>query len=709
MKKILLPIILISLIACNQTKTKDSVKKMNYPDTKRSEVSDIYFGTTVDDPYRWLEDDNSEETKAWVKEQNEVTSSFLKDIPFRSKIMNRLTEIWDYPKISAPFKNGGKWFLSKNTGLQNQSVIYLLDEPGGTETIFIDPNTLSEDGTVSLTNFKVSDDGKYAVYGVSRGGSDWKEFYIKDVDTGKDLEDHIQWAKFSGITWLNNGFYYSRYPEPTDGGELSGVNENSKVYYHTIGEDQSKDKLIYEEPENPQIGFGVSITEDNEILSLYKTESTSGNALSFKKVSDGSGFIDIVTTFSNEFNIIDHNNGDLLVMTNYNASNYKLISININTPTEEYWTDFIPEQKEVLTSVSIIGGKLIAHYMKDAHDISKVYDLSGNYLYDIDFPIIGSVSGFGGKKEDTYTFYSLTSYITPSIIYKYDVVNNKSELYQETDIDFIMSDYDTKQIFYSSVDGTKIPMYVVHKKGITLDGNNPTLLYGYGGFNISLTPRFSIRNTIWLENGGVFVVANLRGGGEYGEAWHKAGTLLQKQNVFDDFISAAEYLINEKYTSPEKLAIMGGSNGGLLVGAVLNQRPDLFKVAFPAVGVMDMLRYHKFTIGRYWATDYGTSEDNEEMFKYLLGYSPIHTITNNLNYPAVMVTTADHDDRVVPAHSFKYISTLQYNYKGDNPVLIRIATDAGHGAGTPTSKYIEEYTDLWSFAFYNMGITPIYQ
>ena len=708
MKKIIFLLFIIGLISCNQMNKQKPLTRLNYPETRKSDVTDVYFGTNVADPYRWLEDDNSEETKEWVKKQNEVTFSFLNKIPFREKIKTRLTKIWDYPKISAPFRNGGRWFVSKNDGLQNQNVIYLLDKPGGEEKLFLDPNTLSEDGTVSLANFDVSDDGRYAAYGVSRGGSDWKEFFIRDIETGEDLKDHILWAKFSGISWLNNGFFYSRYPEPDGGAALSGVNENSKVYFHKIGDDQSMDKLIYEDTENPQVGFGVSVSEDLKILSLYKTESTSGNALAFMRINSDDDFIDIITDFEDDYSVIDHHNGNLYVLTNNNASNYRLISISTDNPDKANWKDIIPQQEEVLSSVSVIGGKLIAHYMKDAHDISKVFDMEGNYLYDIDYPLIGSVSGFGGRKEDTFTYYTLSSYITPSIIYKYDVINNVSELYQETEIDFDASVYETKQIFYESKDGTKVPMYIMHKKGLEMDGNNPTLLYGYGGFNISLTPRFSIRNTILLENGGVFAVANLRGGGEYGENWHKEGTLLKKQNVFDDFIAAAEYLINEKYTSKDRLAILGGSNGGLLIGAVINQRPDLFKVALPAVGVMDMLRYHKFTIGRYWATDYGTSEDSEEMFKYLLSYSPLHTIRPDVDYPAVMVTTADHDDRVVPAHSFKYIATLQEKYKGNNPVLIRIESDAGHGAGTPTAKYIEEYTDMWSFVFYIMGITPDY-
>ncbi|MEA3446803.1 MAG: prolyl oligopeptidase family serine peptidase [Bacteroidota bacterium] len=709
MKNYFLIILTIAFMSCSAPSDKaKQAQKFNYPETKKVDTVDTYFGTEVADPYRWLEDDNSEETKAWVKAQNKVTFGYLDEIPFRNKIKERLTTVWDYEKISAPFKSGGRWFVSKNDGLQNQNVLYILDKLGGTETMFLDPNTLSEDGTVAMTAFRLSEDGKYAAYGISRGGSDWNEFYIKDVATGKNLDDHILWAKFSGVSWYKDGFFYSRYPEPKEGEALSGVNTNSKIYYHKAGTPQSEDKLFYEDPSNPEWGFHAGITEDEKYMIISVTESTSGNAFYIKDLSSKNSEIQkIVDDFEKDFNVVDHDNGRLLVMTNFEAPKYKLISIDPNNFARENWEDVIPESEDVLTSVSLIGGKIIAQYMKDAHDIAKVFDIRGKYLYDIDFSVIGSVGGFGGKKKDSFTFYTLTSFTTPSMVYKYDIESNTSEFYQKSKIDFNPEPYETKQVFYTSKDGTKVPMFIVHKKDIKLDGTNPTMLYGYGGFNISLTPGFSMRWLIWIENGGVFALANLRGGGEYGEDWHKAGTLMKKQNVFDDCISAAEYLIDEKYTSSEKLAIMGGSNGGLLVGAVVNQRPDLFKVAFPAVGVMDMLRYHKFTIGRYWATDYGTSEDSPEMFNYLLNYSPLHTI-NEVAHPAIMVTTADHDDRVVPAHSFKYMATLQEKHKGDNPVMIRIETDAGHGAGTPTTKYIEEYTDYMSFAFYNLGVVPKY-
>jgi len=699
----LMVIALVILTACNQKS-----RKINYPMAKKVDTVDVYFGHKVADPYRWLEDDNSEETKAWVKAENKVTQEYLAQIPFRDKIRERLTQLWDYPKISAPFKRGGHYFLFKNDGLQNQSVAYIMDELGGEERLILDPNKLSDDGTVALTNFAPSEDGKYIGYGISRGGSDWRELFVKDIATGKDLDDHIMWAKFSNISWFNDGFFYTRYPEPEKGEELKGVNSNSKVYYHKIGDPQNQDKLIYEDPQHPDWGFSASITEDGKYLIISVTQSTSGNALYIKNLEKDDDIVKIIETFDNDYWVVDHNNGKLLVLTNYNAPKYKVISIDVNNYSQDKWTDFIPEKEGVLQSVSVLSDKIITKYLKDAHSHVEVYNLDGKYLYDLELPILGTVSGFRGEKEDSITFYTITSFTTPATVYKYNVITNKSEKYQETKVDFNADDYVTKQVFYTSKDGTKIPMFIVHKKGIKMDGNNPVLLYGYGGFNISLTPSFSVGRLILLEQGVIYAQMNLRGGGEYGQEWHKAGTKMHKQNVFDDCIAAAEYLINEKYTSKGKIALQGGSNGGLLVGAVVNQRPDLFGVALPAVGVMDMLRYHKFTIGRYWATDYGTSEDSEEMFNYLISYSPVHTVKDNVEYPAILVTTADHDDRVVPAHSFKYIATLQEKYKGNNPVLIRIETKAGHGAGKPTAKIIDEYTDLYSFVFYNLGVTPKY-
>lgn len=705
MKK-LIPLAAIGLIFGCQPQVKK--EKINYPMTKKVDTVDVYFGHEVKDPYRWLEDDNSEETKAWVKEQNIVTNAYFDKIPYKNAVKERITKLLDYPKISAPFKRGGHYFLFKNDGLQNQSVAYIKENLEAEERMILDPNKLSEDGTVSLSNFSPSEDGKYIAYGISRGGADWKEFYVKNIETGKDLDDHIMWAKFSNISWFKDGFFYTRYPAPAEGDMLKGVNENSKVYYHKIGDKQEKDKLVYEDSEHPKWGFSTGVTDDEKYLIISVNESTSGNAIYVKNLEQCGKVQKIIETFENDFYVIDHSNGKLLVLTNYQAPNYKLISIDLAQPGKEKWLDVIPEKKSVLKGISLLGKKMIASYLKDAHSHIEVYSENGDYQYDIELPVLGSVSGFGGKKEDNMTFYTVTSFTTPSTIYKYFVDENKSELYQETEIDFNTSDYTTEQVFYPSKDGTKIPMFIVYKKDLKKDGKNPVLLYGYGGFNVSLTPYFSSMRLVWLEQGGIFAMMNLRGGGEYGEAWHKAGTIMQKQNVFDDCIAAAEYLINEKYTSKGKIGLQGGSNGGLLVGAVVNQRPDLFGVGLPAVGVMDMLRYHKFTIGRYWATDYGTSEDSEEIFNYLVAYSPLHTIKENVEYPSILVTTGDHDDRVVPAHSFKYAATLQEKYKGTNPVLIRIETQAGHGAGKPTSKVIEEYTDVYTFLFEELGLKPVY-
>jgi len=703
MKNYLLLFVIFGFAACTP-----KPEKLNYPMTKKTDTVDVYFGHEVADPYRWLEDDMSEETGEWVKAQNEVSHSYLANIPFKEQVKERYAQLYDYPKISAPFHQGGHFYTFKNDGLQNQEVAYIKETLDGEERIILDPNKLSEDGTVALSSFEPSEDGKYIAYAIARGGSDWNEIYIKDISTGKDLDDQINWVKNSGVSWLKDGFFYVRYPEPKDGDALKGVNINSKVYYHKIGTHQDKDKLVYEDPKNPEWSFGAYVTEDEKYLITAAYESTSGNALYIKNVEKCGNFIKIVESFENDFWVIDHANGKLIVMTNFNAPKYKIISIDINNPSVDNWVDFIPEKEGVLRSAKIIGGKIIVQYLKDAHSHIEVYNTKGDYLYDVKLPMLGTVSGFSGQREDNFTFYTLTSFTTPGIVYKYNIETNTSEKYQETEVDFNADDYETKQVFYESKDGTKIPMFIVNKKGIKLNGKNSVLLYGYGGFNISETPRFSTSRLLWLEQGGVFVLMNLRGGGEYGQEWHKAGTLMQKQNVFDDCIAAAEYLIDKKYTSKGKIALMGGSNGGLLVGAVVNQRPDLFGAAIPMVGVMDMLRYHKFTIGRFWATDYGTSEDSEEMFNYLIKYSPLHSIKENVEYPAILVTTGDHDDRVVPAHSFKYIATMQEKYKGNNPVIIRIETNAGHGAGKPTAKIIEEYSDLYSFIFANTGLTPNY-
>lgn len=704
---LILTALIFTVMACNNN-TKEK-KTWQYPETAKTDVSFKYFDEELSDPYNWLEDDASVETEAWVEKQKAVTSSYLEGIEFRDDIGNRLKEMWDYPKQSAPYHKGDFYLYSKNNGLQNQSVLYIKDDLDAEGRILLDPNTLSDDGTVALAGTAFSKDGKYMAYGIARSGSDWNEYYVRDVETGKDFDDKIEWMKFSGVAWYGEGFFYSRFPEPVEGSELSGMNQNNRIYYHKLGEKQAQDKMIYEDSENPGWSFTTGITDDEKFMIISVTEATSGNGFYIKNLEKDGEIQKIVTDFENDFHVLDHINGKLLVMTNYQAPKYKLIAIDPNNPAKENWQDVIAEKEYVLQGVSIIGGKLIADYMKDAHTIVQVYNMAGDYQYDVDIPVLGTVGGFGGEKEDNFTFYTVTSFTTPSTVYKYDIANNTSEVYQKSQVDFDESKYETKQIFYESKDGTKVPMFIVHKKGIKLDGNNPTILYGYGGFNISLTPSFGITRLIWLEQGGVYAMANLRGGGEYGEEWHEAGTKMQKQNVFDDFIAAAEYLIDNKYTNSGKLAIMGGSNGGLLVGAVTNQRPELFQVAVPAVGVMDMLRYHLFTIGKYWATDYGTSEDSKEMYEYLKTYSPIHNISADKKYPAVLVTTADHDDRVVPAHSFKYIATLQENYKGENPVMIRIESKAGHGAGKPTQKIIDEYADVYAFIFENMGITPKFE
>ncbi len=682
--------------------------KIEYPMTKKVDTVDIYFGHSVPDPYRWLEDDMSSETAEWVKAQNKVTDNYLEQIPFRNNIKQRLTDIWNYPKISAPVKKGGRWFVMKNDGLQSQSVLYLKNNINHEGQVLLDPNKLSSDGTVALTLFQVSNCGKYLAYSVAGGGSDWNEIFVKNIETGQMLDDHIKWVKFSDISWCGKGFYYSSYPQPDKADELKGENKHCKIYYHKLGTQQATDEMIFQDIEHPERGFYVMLSSDNNYMVIAGTETTSGNCIYIKDLKNNTPIVNIVPAFTHDYELIDYVDGKLYFLTNYDAPKYKLVALDVNDAKKPKWEDIIQESEGVLKSVNYVGDKLIANYIEHAHSKVKVYSKYGEFESEINIPVMGTVSGFSGKPTDEFTFYTITSFTTPSLVYKYDIKNNESVFFQKSELDFNDSDYETKQVFYESKDSTKVPMFIVYKKGLKLDGSNPVLLYGYGGFNVSLTPSFSLTRLLWLEQGGIYAVMNLRGGGEYGEQWHKAGTKMNKQNVFDDCIAAAEYLINEKYTSEKKIALMGGSNGGLLVGAVINQRPELFGAAFPLVGVMDMLRYHKFTIGRYWAADYGTSEDSEEMFKYLYKYSPVHSICDSVDYPPVLVTTADHDDRVVPAHSFKYIATLQEKYKGSNPVLIRIETNAGHGAGKPTEKVIEEYTDMFAFMMYNMGITPKY-
>jgi prolyl oligopeptidase len=689
------------LLSCNKS-------GINYPETRKDNTVDTYFGSNVEDPYRWLEDDRSEETMQWVKAQNEVTFSYLEKIPFREKIKNRLTSLMNYERMSTPSKEGENYFYSANNGLQNQDVIYVKKSLQDEGSVFLDPNTMSEGGTVALTAFSISNDYKYAGYGISRGGSDWNEYFVKEIETGKTLDDHLKWIKFSSMAWYKDGFFYSRFDEPKQGDELKGMNTDNKIYYHKLGTAQSEDKLVYSDPSNPLRSFGASVTEDERYLVMLSYESTTGNAVHVKDLTkNNADFVKVVDNFDNDYNFVEGEGDKLLFLTNHNAPMYKLIEIDMKKPEMENWLDIIGEKKaQVLSSCSLAGGKIIARYQKDARSLLEVYNRNGEYLHEISLPSLGTVTSFRSKNKENTAFFGFTSFNTPPEVYRYDAETNTSELFFKPNVDFKSDDYITKQVFYKSKDGTLIPMFIVHHKDVVPDSKRPVLLYGYGGFNITNTPSFSIRTAVWLENKGVYALAGIRGGGEYGEDWHLAGTIFNKQNVFDDFIGAAEYLIQEKYTSPAKLAILGGSNGGLLVGAVVNQRPDLFAVAFPAVGVMDMLRFHKFTIGRFWVTDYGSSEDSLQ-FENLYKYSPLHNIREGVEYPAIMVTTADHDDRVVPAHSFKYIAEMQAKHTGNNPTLIRIETEAGHGAGKPVSKAIEELTDMISFAFYQMKINPI--
>ena len=705
LKTIFLAIIALMFMTQNCQPPKE---KLNYPVAKKLDSVDVYFGHEVSDPYRWLEDDNSEETSEWVKAENDVTQAYLDKIPFRNDLKQRLTDIWNYPKYGVPFNKGENYFFFKNNGVQNQYVLYMQEGLDGEPKVLLDPNTLSEDGTVSLSSLGISKDGKYLGYGISRGGSDWSEIYVMDIETGETLKDHIKWVKFSGISWKNDGFFYSSYDEPKEGDELSGQNRFHKVYYHKLGDKQSDDKLIYEDKDNPLRNFYAYSTENEDYLILTVTESTSGNSLYAAKLNGLSNikFHEVATGFDNDYNVIDNIGDELLVITNFEAPNQKLVSTKYNNSDPANWSVIIPEKENVLQGASLVGDMLFARYIQDASSKAFFYKTDGTFVREFTLPGIGTLAGFNGEKGKNIAFYGFTSFTFPSSVYKYDIEADKSELMHKSEVDFNPEDYTTEQIFYESKDGTKVPMFVVHKKGIKLDGSNPTLLYGYGGFNISLTPSFSISRLPFLEQGGIYVMANIRGGGEYGEKWHKAGTLLQKQNVFDDFIYAAKYLIKNKYTSSDKLAIIGGSNGGLLVGACMVQEPELFKVAIPIVGVLDMLRYHNFTIGWAWATDYGRSDDSEEMFKYLYNYSPLHNIKKGVNYPATMAITADHDDRVVPAHTFKFMATLQENDGGKNPILVRIETKAGHGAGKPTDKQISEAADMYSFIMYNLGVSP---
>ncbi|MDQ3635003.1 MAG: prolyl oligopeptidase family serine peptidase [Acidobacteriota bacterium] len=680
--------------------------KLDYPKTKKIDQIDDYHGTKVSDPYRWLEDDNSEETKKWVEAQNKVTFGYLNTIPEREKIKKRLTELWDYEKYSAPFEEGGKYFYFKNNGLQNQSVLYVADSVNDEGRVLLDPNKLSADGTVALTDIEVSEDGKTLAYGIAVAGSDWQEFRFMDIETGKQLPDVLKDIKFSGMSWTKDGegIFYSRFPRTDDSAKLTRINYNQKLYYHKLGTPQSEDPIVYQRPDDKEMGVGGGVSEDGRWLMISVSKGTSPkNMIYYKDLSKKySAVLPLVDKFEADYSPIGNDGSTFYFRTDKDAPLSKIVSINVadENPT---WKVVVPEAKETLGGVDFVNNQFILSYLKDAYTQVKIYDLNGKFIRNVDLPGIGTASGFNGERYDKEVFYTFSSYNAPPTIYRYNLETGKSEIFRKSDVKFNPDDYTVKQVFYPSTDGTKIPMFIVHKKGLKMNGNNPTLLYGYGGFNISMTPGFSVSRLAWMEMGGIYAVANLRGGGEYGEKWHESGTKLQKQNVFDDFISAAEYLIKEKYTQPSKLAIQGGSNGGLLVGAVLNQRPDLFGAALPAVGVMDMLRFQKFTIGRAWTSDYGSS-DNPEEFKALYAYSPLHNIKKGAKYPAVMVTTADHDDRVVPAHSFKYAATLQEMQTGNAPVLIRIETKAGHGAGKPTAKIIEEQADIYGFLMKNLGM-----
>jgi len=691
----------ISLVAIGCSEQSDNITTLNYPITRKdTSIVDDYFGTKVADPYRWLEDDNSAETKAWVDTQNAVTFNYLNALPSRDSIKTRLTELTNYERFSTPIIRGGRYFYFRNNGTQNQAVLYTQDGLNGESKRLIDPNLLSKDGTVSLGSISASRDGKYLAYQLSSSGSDWNTIEILDIATGTKLNEVLEWVKFSGLEWKGNGFFYSRYDAPTEGAAFSGKNEFHKVYYHSLGTSQDKDQLIYWNATKPLRNYYAQVTDNEDAVVVYESESTSGQAMYFKK--DGiKEFIPVVQGFDHDYAVIDHANGKLLCKTNNGAPNYRLVEIDTKNPSPDKWKTIIPEKEHVLEGAVVAGGKLVASYLVDVASKLDVHALDGTFIRTISLPTKGEAN-FSGNRNDSLAFFGFSSFTYPNTIFSYNISSGESSLFKKPDLKFNPEDFEVNQVFYPSKDGTKIPIFVIHRKGITMDGKNPCVLYGYGGFNISNTANFSPSDILFLEKGGIYASANMRGGGEYGEKWHKSGTKLQKQNVFDDFIAAAEFLISKKYTSSEKLAISGRSNGGLLVGACMTQRPDLFKVALPAVGVLDMLRFHKFTIGWAWTGDYGSS-DNAEEFKALYAYSPLHNVKKT-EYPATLVTTADHDDRVVPAHSFKFIATLQEHQTGTNPVLIRIDKKAGHGAGKPLSKQIEENTDIWSFVFKHLGM-----
>ncbi len=697
----------VLLVGCGSNEDMKVSTSIQYPDTRTEKIEDDYFGTTVSDEYRWLENDTASETEAWVKAENKVTNGYLSAIPYRDQIQKRLEELVNYPRISAPSKIGDYYFFSKNDGLQNQSVIFYQKGRDGEPQVFIDPNKLSEDGTVSISPLGASLDDKYIAYTESEAGSDWSKVYIREIATNTKLDDELKWVKFTGAAWTKDGFYYSKYPAPAPGTELSADNKDHSIYFHKLGTPQSEDMLFYRNEKDPNLYHWCSITEDDKFLVMYAASGTDGYELFIKDMENDGPLTKICSGYANKTSIIDHKDGKLIALTDIGAPNYRVVAIDPNNYEKENWVELIPEREETLTNVSTGGGYLFAEYLNSA--TSQVFQMNydGSSVREIELPGPGSAGGFSGKLEDETLFYTYSSFTYPSTIFEFDIESGESTLFNKPDLQFDPENFISKQVVFKSKDGTEVPMFIVHKKGLELNGKNPTFLYGYGGFNISLSPYFSPTNIFFLENGGVYAVPSLRGGGEFGEEWHKGGMKEKKQNVFDDFIAAAEYLINEKYTSPDYLAISGGSNGGLLVGAAMTQRPELFKVALPAVGVLDMLRFHRFTVGKGWIPEYGCADSSKTEFEYLYAYSPLHNLKSGVEYPSTMITTGDHDDRVVPAHSFKFAAKLQASHAGSNPVLIRIETDAGHGAGKPMSKVLEERADVWSFVLYEMGVESL--
>lgn len=706
MKKAIITLSALGLLACSQEKPTKEAIVLKYPQTKKVNQVDDYFGTKVSDPYRWLEDDNSAETKAWVDEENKVTFSYLDKIPFRENVKKRLTQLWNYEKLTAPVKKAGMYFSFYNNGLQNQAVLCVQKNLKDARIELLDPNKLSADGTVSFSGWDVSKDGKYLAYGISKAGSDWVEIHVMEIAGKKELSDKIEWVKFSGISWCKNGFYYSRYDAPESGKALTKQNTGHKVYYHEVSTAQGADKLIFADATHPDRNYTAGVTDDEKYLVLSGSESTSGNSLWIKEVNDATNkWYKLVDNFENDYNVVHNSGANFYVQTNYKASNQRLLKINLANTEEKYWQEIIPQQKDLLEGVQYADRKFVASFMHDVASRMNVYDTNGLLLNEANLGGLCKVNDLSTSDKDTIAFFTRATFTAPPAVYTYNVKENRIELFFQPKTDFKSEDYETKQVFFNSKDGTEIPMFITAKKGIELNGNNPCFVFGYGGFNAYYSPEYRTDRALFLEAGGIYCVPGIRGGGDYGEDWHKAGTKCKKQNVFDDFIAACDYLVDQKYTSHEKLAIHGRSNGGLLIGAVMTERPDIAKVCIPTVGVLDMLRFHLFTIGRAWTVDYGCSENKEE-FVCLYKYSPLHNV-KKVNYPATLVLTGDHDDRVVPAHSFKFAATLQENQMGTEPIIIRIDKNAGHGAGKPTAKQIDEYGDMWSFVFYNLGVDKL--